>query len=283
VSFPLLLAIGALLNGVASLLAFRRGSVNRGGALAGLVVGTLIFACGGPLFWLVLMLFFVSSTALGYVRARDKVWLQAVHQKGGRRDMLQVIANGGVGAACAVLYLVMNNAEWAVAFAVSFAASNADTWGSEIGVLSRHQPISLLTLRSVPRGVSGGVSLLGSGMALGGSFFIATAFAVANLAGRFLPPALVPLTLFVTAAGFAGSLVDSILGATLQAQYAAPAPSLSDVRDTLAITERATATDGTPNRLVRGLPFITNDVVNLASCAIVTGAAAILWPLVGGR
>jgi uncharacterized membrane protein len=120
-------------------------------------------------------------------------------------------------------------------------------------------------------------------MALCGSLFIAAVFAAVNLAGEFLPPSFVSLALFVTVAGFAGSLVDSILGSTLQAQYAAPALTLSPIGDTLAVTEQGTTADGQPNRLIRGIAFITNDVVNLTSCALVSGAAVILWPLVGGR
>jgi uncharacterized protein (TIGR00297 family) len=281
VSFLLLLAIGLLLNGAASLLALWRAAVNPSGAIAGVIIGTLIFACGGPLFWIILMLFFVSSTGLGYVRRADKEWLQTVHQKGGRRDMLQVIANGGVGAGCAVLFRLTGNAQWAVAFAVSFAASNADTWASEIGVLSQRRPRSLLTFRSVPRGISGGVSLLGTGMALAGAFLIGFAFAAENLVGDFLPQEFLLVALFVTAGGFLGSLTDSILGATMQAQYASPTLALSPDGETLSLTERDATPEGTPNRLVRGLSFVTNDVVNLASCALVTGAAVILWPLLG--
>jgi uncharacterized membrane protein len=60
-----------------------------------------------------------------------------------------------------------------------------------------------------------------------------------------------------------------VLGATIQAQY--------EGRDTL--TERPRAADGSPNRLVRGLAFVNNDVVNAASCTLATLLAVLLAPL----
>lgn len=268
-SLVLLVAIGLVLNGTASVLALWRRSVDAGGAVAGAVVGTAIFAAGGPLFWVILMSFFLSSTALGSIRRNDKRWLDAIHQKGDRRDFVQVLANGGIGMAAAVLFRITGNPAWAAGFAVSFASSNADTWSSEIGVLSRSDPVSLAGFRPVPRGVSGGVSVLGCLMALAGAAFIAVIFAAEDLSLRILPGGFLACFVFITAGGFAGSIVDSLLGATAQAQYVSQGRA----------TEKSHGKDGTPNRLSRGLPFVTNDVVNLASCAAVTVAAVLLAPV----
>ena len=88
------------------------------------------------------------------------------------------------------------------------------------------------------------------------------------------------LAAVVTAGGFAGSLLDSLLGATLQAQYAAEhSGDGSAVDDTLTVSEHRWSSRGLPNRLVRGLSFMNNDVVNLASCASVTLAAVLLTPV----
>lgn len=270
-SLLVLITIGLALNGVASFLALWRGSVDMGGAVVGAIVGTAIFAAGGPRFWLILMAFFLSSTALGRIRRGDKEWLAAVHQKGDRRDFVQVLANGGVGMAAAVLFRITGNPAWAAGFAVSFASSNADTWSSEIGVLSRSDPVFLVGFRHAPRGVSGGVSILGSLMALAGAAFIAVIFAAENLSLRILSGGggFLELCVFVAVGGFVGSIVDSLLGATVQAQYISEGGA----------TERSHGRDGTPNRLARGLPFVTNDVVNLASCAAVTIAAVLLSPV----
>jgi uncharacterized protein (TIGR00297 family) len=284
VSFLALLAIGLLLNAAASLFVFWRGSLDADGAIVGAVLGTLIFACGGPLFWVILMAFFISSTALGRVGSNAKAGLKTIHEKGGRRDLFQVLANGGVGMLAAILFRITDNPAWAAGFAVSFASSNADTWASELGVLSRAEPVSLLTFRPVRRGVSGGVSLLGLASSLGGGLFIALIFASVNLALGLFSRDFLRCALFVAAAGLLGSLLDSLLGATLQAQYVAAgsagsAGPAAASGGTVLLTERSRSEEGVPNRLARGLRFIDNDVVNFASCALVTAAAVLLSPV----
>ena len=276
-SLLVLAGFGLALNAAASVLALWRGSVDPGGALVGIAVGTIIFAAGGPLFWLVLMAFFVSSTALGWVHTTEKEALKVIHQKGNRRDLFQVLANGGIGTLMALLFGITRNPAWALGFAVSFASSNADTWASELGVLSRRVPVSLPGFRPVPRGISGGVSVAGCAASLAGAVFIALIFAAGDRRLHLFSGGFIPVTAFVAVAGFLGSLLDSILGGTLQAQYR---PRDAADLDRLATTERALSDDGTPNRLVRGLAFVNNDVVNFASCAAVTAAAVLLSSLV---
>jgi uncharacterized protein (TIGR00297 family) len=273
VSLAVLLAAGVLLNGIASVVAFRRGSLNAGGALAGAAVGAVIFGFGGPLWWIVLMVFFVTATAAGRVRHGEKEWLSSIHQKGERRDLFQVLANGGLGAVTAVLYRATGNPSWAAAFAVSFAASNADTWASEIGILSRAEPVSLAGFGRLPRGISGGVTLLGTMASLVGALLIGAVFGLENLALRVLPGGVLRIVLFTGVGGFAGSLVDSLLGATVQARYA----SIGTAPDRAGpATERRRGAAGAENQLVHGLGFVNNDVVNVLSGAVVTGLAALL-------
>lgn len=71
-----------------------------------------------------------------------------------------------------------------------------------------------------------------------------------------------------------GSLLDSLLGATIQAQYAVQAQE----GGTVSLTELKTGEDGRPNRLVRGFSFVNNDMVNFASCALATLLGVLLAP-----
>ena len=278
-SLVLLLAAGLALNAAASILALWRGSVDPGGAVVGVALGTVIFAVGSPFFWLILMAFFVSSTALGWVRPAEKEALEAIHQKGNRRDLFQVLANGGMGTLMAILFGVTRDPAWALGFAVSFASSNADTWAGELGVLSRKDPVSLLRLRPVPRGVSGGVSAAGSAASLAGAAFIALIFAAENLSLGLLTGGFLRVAAFVTAAGFSARCwtafwVERCRPSMSRHRAARPARALRSSRN-VPFPRR-----GSPTGSTRGLALVNNDVVNFASCAAVTIAAVLLSRLV---
>jgi len=264
---PLLLfLIGAPLHCVAAGVSFWRKSVDASGAMAGAVLGTVVFVAAGPVLWLLLAAFVLSSTGFTRFRARQKEPLADIHEKSGRRDALQVAANGGVGMLMALLLRFAGEPQFALALAAAFASANADTWASEIGVLSRMQPISLVTGRPVARGASGGVTWLGLAVAVCGALLIAVLFAAANASVTGTLAGFLPVAGIVTGAGVFGSLIDSVLGCTVQAQYATPGGS---------ITERR-MTHGKRNALVHGLVFITNDVVNFLSTAAAAAAGAIL-------
>jgi uncharacterized protein (TIGR00297 family) len=104
-------------------------------------------------------------------RKRD---VSANFAKGGRRDWAQVTANAGA----AILCLVFGATGWIpqplawIAFTASMAAVTADTWATELGVLSAAAPILITTGRRMPPGTSGGVSFLGSASALSAGLLI---------------------------------------------------------------------------------------------------------------
>ena len=77
--------------------ALRREAVTAGGALAGFAVGAGILFFGGWISWILLMVFFGSSSVLSHLKASAKDELSVLHERGSRRDHVQVLANGGVG------------------------------------------------------------------------------------------------------------------------------------------------------------------------------------------
>lgn len=253
------LAWALSLNILVAVVAYLRRSVTASGAIAGAAVGLLIYLSGGLFFWSVLMAFFFSSSLLSKITGNGrKAAAEAMHEKGSRRDAVQVLANGGLAAVMAVAYGVTGSPFFLLGFGITMAAANADTWASEIGVLSRRPPISILTLRPVPPGTSGGVSLLGFGAALAGALGIALWFAGGYLlSSAWNGVELITVVGVITVGGFLGAVIDSVLGATVQAQYWDATGE--------GITERRSDAQGTPNRLTRGLPAVNNDVVNALS------------------
>ncbi len=146
--------------------------------------------------------------------------------KGHQRDAAQVLANGGIAGLCVLLGQAFPGALWPwLAFAGALAAANADTWATELGVLSKTPPRSIRTGRMVEPGDSGGVSWMGILAATGGSLLIAL---LAVLPWPGIPAEFGLAThglviLLITLAGLGGSLVDSLLGATAQVIYTCPA------------------------------------------------------------
>ncbi len=196
-----------------------------------------------------LTVFFVSSSALT--------------RGGGRRTARQVFANGGVAAVAALLSLL--GRAWLPAFAGALAAAAADTWATEIGARSSGTPRLLTTARPVPPGTSGGVTWLGSAGSVAGAAVLA-----ASAAWLGLVPA--PLVVWIAMAGVAGGFADSLLGATLQARFRCPACGREG--------ETSPCPCGAAPTPVSGLPWLTNDAVNLV-CTLVGAASGTLPAVLG--
>ncbi len=225
------------------------------GAVAATVVGWATLATGGWKGAVVLLTFFVSSSALSRWKAERKTRMEMLTERGARRSMAQVLANGGVATLCMVLYGVTGDGRWWLAFAGAYAAANADTWSSEIGALSPSPPRHLLTGKAVLAGDSGGVTPLGFVSAGLGALLVAL------VAGALYPLTVAQIGI-VALGGFAGSVVDSLLGASAQARYRCPACG--------EMVERPMHCGHQATR-VHGFRWVNNDTVNLL-CTL-TGAA----------
>jgi uncharacterized protein (TIGR00297 family) len=260
--------IGVILAAFIAILAWRVRSLSTSGAWAAIITGGLIFGLGG-LPWAVLLLtFFITSSALSRAFKQQKAILAEKYSKGDRRDWGQVLANGGLGALLAIGYFIPPHHEWIwIAFAGTMAAVNADTWSTELGVLSPVLPRMITSGQKVERGTSGGVTVVGTLAALGGAVFIAVMAVLFNSK----PEWLISLGIIIVG-GLMGALVDSLLGATVQAIYWCPV--------CLKETERHPIhTCGSPTHQMRGWSWVNNDIVNIL-CSL-TGAivSAGLWLL----
>jgi len=251
-------ATGLMLSSLIASVSVRRRTLTRDGALAAIGVGTSV-TVGGGVGWAVPMVgFFVASSALSALGRQRKVALMDIVERGAERNWTQVLANGGVASGLALLSAVQPRRARPLALAAfgSIAAAAADTWATELGVLSPRPPRLITTGQLVPPGTSGGVTRVGM---LGG---LAGAGWVALLAAPVLPRPRAHSLLVLTIAGWAGMMVDSLLGATLQVVRWCPRCQRP--------TERRIHRCGTPTHYQRGLPWLDNDLVNLVATA--TGA-----------
>ncbi len=249
--------MGVLLNLIIGGFAMQRRSLTYpSGFFAAAVVGFTIYLAS-PLGWLSLMIFFVSSTILTKFKSSDphKTEVYTFAAKGGERDGFQVFANGGSSFIFAI-FLIISKGLFSYSFTsalllaliTSIAASTADTWSTEIGSLSKSEPVSILNPRKkVLRGESGGVTILGFFGAFLGSSIIALSYLLItfNWTQAF----------YIVSFGFLGSIIDSILGIIAQVQYYCPTCE--------KYTEQSPHSRcGTILKASKGIPFVNNDVVN---------------------
>jgi uncharacterized protein (TIGR00297 family) len=248
------LLLGFLLAVLIAFAAHRAHSLSRSGAFGAAIVGTVIFGIGGWQWAVLLLAFFITSTGLTRAFKKRKLGLNEKFSKGGQRDAGQVLGNGGLATLFAGLWYYFPGEAWVwAAFAASLAAVNADTWGTELGVLNPHPPRLITNLsKVVEKGTSGGISLVGTLASLAGAGLIGI------LAVAAAPVVVSPYVgIFVTLAGLGGSLFDSLLGATVQAIYHCPACDKETERYPLH-------TCGAQTTLKRGWPWLDNDWVNFA-------------------
>lgn len=215
-----------------------------GGLAAALAVGGAVAASLGWRGAALLLAFFVSGSLL----------TQWSGGGGGQRNARQVLANGGVAAAGAVL------GRWEIA-AGALAAAAADTWATEIGSFSPSAPRLITTWSPVSRGASGGITLLGTAGGVTGAVVMAV------LAGVLWPRSTAAGSAVMATAGVVGMLVDSVLGATAQGLFECP--------DCGARSERAGAVCHEPVRRIRGWVWLDNDAVNLAGTLAGAGTAVL--------
>lgn len=246
-------------------LAVWRGSLSNSGATGALIVGTITFGLGGWVWGVLLGIFFVSSSLLSHFKEEEKRTAAEKFEKGHRRDVGQVIANGGLGALLALLSALFPSPLWFFLFVGVMATVTADTWATELGTLSKKPPRLITTREVVDVGTSGGVSLLGTAVSLIGGLIIGlTAGLLQQVRGeKMLGRAAVAGAL----GGLAGSLVDSLLGATVQQIYYCDTCQKD--------TERKIHKCGTQTRPLRGWSWLNNDLVNLIS-SVFGGLVAVL-------
>lgn len=244
---------------------YRGRSLSPSGVVGAIIVGTLTFGLGGWTWGLLLIAFFISSSLLSHYRKDDKRGLAEKLAKTGQRDLGQALANGGWGAILATAYSCRPDPILFAAFVGAMAAVNADTWATELGVLSATPPRLMTTGQRVPVGTSGGVSALGTIAAFGGGLLIGLVALVLGQVeaiwgsgpwnGQHLW--LVPIGIL---GGFGGSTFDSLLGATAQGIYYCSQCQKE--------TESKVHRCGQPARHLRGWRWLNNDLVNFSSSIV---------------
>lgn len=205
---PRRVLLGFAVNGLVAVAAFAVRAVDVSGALAAVAVGTAITAGLGLPGLALMIAFFVIGTAATKLGYRVKVARGIAQEKGGARGWRHALANGGVPALLALAAAMAPpplRDLLALAYAAAVGTAAADTCSSEVGKAYGRRTFLVTTLRPVPPGTEGAVSLEGT---LGGFAGALLVGATGVLVGLFGWTAAV----LVAVAGLLGSLAESVIG-----------------------------------------------------------------------
>jgi uncharacterized protein (TIGR00297 family) len=197
-------------NAVISWLGYRARTVSRSGAIAGALVGVVIYAAGGWRAWLMLFITFLVAAVASRLGMKRKVLLGIEEERGGRRGAGNAFANCGIAAFAAVAAVTTSDrtAAW-LAFVAALTAGGSDTVASEIGKAWGKSTFLVTSFSRVKPGTAGAMSLEGTTAGVVSAFALALiAVALGEIGATMIFAVVVGAT--------AGALVESVLGATLE-------------------------------------------------------------------
>ncbi|MBP5091387.1 MAG: DUF92 domain-containing protein [Bacilli bacterium] len=192
--------------------------------------------------------YFLVATLIAFITGRiyaKKGGKKEKHMRTGR----QVVAVGLVPLALVIAGYFAKNKFFEVCFYLTVAEQFADSMASDIGRLTSGKNINIVGFKPVEKGISGGVSLLGTLVALFSSFLLPL---IPFLFGRI---GLIAF-LLVGAFSFLGVLVDSFLGSMFQGLYLC--------HECGREVETALHCDK-PTEKIKGFKIVDNTAVNLLS------------------
>jgi len=294
--------IEALLAAYLGLSGVRKRSLSPSGGLAAFIVGFSMLAVPLRSFGISLIIFYLVGSKATKVGKELKARLEEGHQEAGYRNAVQVLCNSMSAYVASMLWSASfvsgsimskllagflsprqpyESARWcAISSTVGggrsrtlvfvalghFACCLGDTLASELGILSKSPPRLITTFQVVPPGTNGGVSVTGTlasalgGLIMGTTLAITLLIESAGCRTHFL--SVIPLLWWGSLAGLVGSLIDSLLGATIQATR------FSSKTKRILTDESKVPTTGADIKLVSGLDVLSNNQVNLLSSIV---------------
>lgn len=188
--------------------AYRSKTADLSGLFSIALVGIILLVFSTPRWLFVMIAFFILGSVATKYKYEYKKRIGVEQGQSGARGYKNVFANGIAATAAAVLFGVFEEPVFAVMYVGCVATAAADTLASEIGVTGG-VPYLITSLKKVPIGTNGGVTMVGESVALLGGL-------VVSLVALLLGLITLPMAAVCTLAGFIGTNLDSLVGATLE-------------------------------------------------------------------
>jgi len=260
---PLGIAIIALLGYVS----VRKRYMSLSGVIVAVLLGLIVLLSDFSLL-LLFVAFFISSSLFTRFKYRHKV-KEGVAESSLGRSYKQVLGAGLVAVIFSLLEILCDigvieynpaQAIFTIGTLGALSTSTSDTWAVELGVLSKEKPRLITNLRKrVPKGISGGVTLIGEFASILGSLFIGVLSYLLVLFKLLIVLNTSPqqVLVIVTLSGIVGEKVDSLLGALFQVKYYCPVCN--------ELSEKSKHTCGHNAVYKSGVRWFTNELVNIIS------------------
>ena len=196
------------------LIAFAQRSklLTRSGWMHAAALGTILWGCLGWSGWLAVVAYLCLGSLVTKIGFQNKQNRGLAEARGGQRGPENVWGSAAVGAVLALF--IGSGVEprelLTIGFAASFAAKLADTFGSEIGKRFGRTTVLITTLRPVPPGTEGAISLEGTLASAVGSIVMTLVMLALQLLVSW------PVAGLVMVVGLVATLGESLLGALVQ-------------------------------------------------------------------
>lgn len=268
-------AVAVAAGGAIAARAVRRKSVDYTAVFVGVPAMVAHTVAGYRFAGLLLVFFFTASRVTRVGEARKRA-LDPEFKEGGQRNWKQVLSNSGIATVLAVLITLitggkdrcLDSKESGLVTALiggvigHYSCCNGDTWSSELGILSKSEPRIITTFKRVRKGTNGGVTIDGilAAAAAGcsiGLAFVLIGFLTTQCASDVFWRQLLVIPL-ATAAGLCGSLIDSLLGATVQ------------YSGYCSVRKKVVGVGGPTVRRISGMNILDNNGVNVVSVFFTT-------------
>lgn len=205
-------------------------------------------------------LLFLVSTVVSVIGKKIKKKRREAETSHKARGAYQITAVGLFAIISLVLYWITQKPIFYYVFFLALTEQIADSMASDIGCLTGGSNISIISGKPVEKGLSGGVSLLGTMSALISSFLL-----IAVPYGLGVLP--LGVSLMIGLLAFLGTLADSVVGALAQSLYSCVGCK--------ALTEVSTHC-GKPAKLIKGFRLVDNVTVNYIAGMITCAMGSLL-------